>query len=409
MATYDASEARAARSTAGASGASWSHSTTASPARASSPGPSSSADSTRTVRPTVDAITAMHRAMGLSVRTRIRPRCTGSSRHGCSRSLRSLMHLTLGSSACPSPSLRDCCPRASWATDWAGWLRRLPRRTSELLEEWRLTPVATALHGYCSLVVPVVDADGVAGGLKVTFDGDRESLHEGLALQHWGGRGAVRLRRSDPHRRALLLDWLPGPDLGDTWDVEACEVVGGLYPRLHVPAMPQLATVASYVEQWLRELDELGRDIPVPRRYVDQALALGPDLLADASEPVVVHGDLHYANVMADDAGEWRAIDPKPMAGDPHYEPAPMLWNRMDELAGPGAVGSVRDGLRRRFHALVDAGGLDEDRARDWVVVRMVVNAGWTVQDARAADRALTADERDWITRCIAITKAVQD
>ena len=48
-----------------------------------------------------------------------------------------------------------------------------------------------------------------------------------LALQHWGGRGAVRLRRSDPHRRALLLDWLPGPDLGDTWDVEACEVVGG--------------------------------------------------------------------------------------------------------------------------------------------------------------------------------------
>lgn len=293
--------------------------------------------------------------------------------------------------------------------DWADWLRRLPRRTAELLEEWRLTPVATALHGYCSLVVPVVDADGVAGGLKVTFDGDEESLHEGLALQHWGGRGAVRLRRSDPHRRALLLDWLPGPDLGDTWDVEACDVVGGLYPRLHIPAMPQLASVASYVERWLRELDELGRDIPVPRRYVEQALALGPDLLADEVAPVVVHGDLHYANVMADDAGEWHAIDPKPMAGDPHYEPAPMLWNRMDELAAPDAVGSVRDGLRRRFHALVDAGGLDEDRARDWVVVRMVVNAGWSVHDAREADRVLTADERDWITQCIAITKAVQD
>lgn len=293
--------------------------------------------------------------------------------------------------------------------DWARWLQRLPRRTGELLEEWRLTPVATALHGYCSLVVPVVDADGLAAGLKVTFDGDQESLREGLALQHWGGRGAVRLRRSDPHRRALLLDWLTGPDLGDSWDVEACEVVGRLYPRLHIPAMPQLASVASYVERWLRELDELGRDIPVPRRYVEQALALGPDLLADEVTPVVVHGDLHYANVMADDAGEWRAIDPKPMAGDRHYEPAPMLWNRMDELAGPGAIGSVRDGLRRRFHALVDAGELDEDRARDWVVVRMVVNAGWSVQGAREAGRALTADERDWITRCIAITKAVQD
>ena len=70
----------------------------------------------------------------------------------------------------------------------------------------------------------------------------------------------------------------------------------------------------------------------------------------------------------------------------------------------------MRDGLRRRFHALVDTGGLDEARARDWVVVRMVVNAGWTVQDARRAGRELgDADERDWITRCIAITKAVQD
>ena len=293
--------------------------------------------------------------------------------------------------------------------DWGAWLDRLPRLVADLLDEWRLRPEGASRHGFCSLVVPVTDADGVSGALKVTFDGDEESQHEGLALQRWGGDGAVRLRRADPHRRALLLDWLPGPDLSDAWDVEACEVVGGLYGRLHVPALPQLASVASYVERWLRELDDLGRDIPVPRRYVEQALSLGADLLVDAPEPVVVHGDLHYDNVLADEAGEWLAIDPKPMAGDMHYEPAPMLWNRMDELTGPLAVGSLRDGLRRRFHALVDAGGLDEERARDWVVVRMVVNAGWTVQDARESGRALDADEQDWITRCIAITKAVQD
>ena len=293
--------------------------------------------------------------------------------------------------------------------DWARWLDGLPRLATELLDEWRLRPVAAELHGFCSLVVPVVDEDGEPGALKITFDGDDESLHEGLALQHWGGRGAVRLRRADPHRRALLLDWLPGPDLGDTWDVEACEVVGGLYALLHVPALPQLASVSSYVERWLDDLLELARDLPVPRRYVEQALALGPDLLAGDVPQVLVHGDLHYANVMADASGEWLAIDPKPMAGDAHYELAPMLWNRMEELTGPMAVGSVRDGLRRRFHTLVDVAGLDEARARDWVVVRMVVNAGWTVQDARRAGRRLTADEQDWITRCVAIVKAVQD
>ena len=293
--------------------------------------------------------------------------------------------------------------------DWARWLDGLPRLATELLEEWRLRPVAAELHGFCSLVVPVVDEDGAAGALKITFDGDDESLHEGLALQHWGGRGAVRLRRADPRRRALLLDWLPGPDLGDTGDVEACEVVGGLYGRLHVPALPQLASVSSYVEKWLDDLRDLARDLPVPRRYVEQALSIGPDLLADDRAPVVVHGDLHHHNVMADAAGEWLAIDPKPMAGDAHYELAPMLWNRMEDLTGPLAIGSVRDGLRRRFHTLVDVADLDEARARDWVVVRMVVNASWSVQDARRAGRGLTDDEQHWITRCVAIVKAVQD
>jgi streptomycin 6-kinase len=80
-----------------------------------------------------------------------------------------------------------------------------------------------------------------------------------------------------------------------------------------------------------------------------------------------------------------------------------MLWNRYDELGG-----DVRRGLRRRFHALIDAAGLDEDRARDWVVVRMVINANWSVEDAQRARRDLDADERRWITRCIAISKAVQ-
>ncbi len=303
----------------------------------------------------------------------------------------------------------DLLSQRALGEDWSDWLDRLPRLTATLLDEWGLRPVAPELHGYCSLVVPVVDADDQPGALKVTFDGDDESLHEALVLQHWGGRGAVRLRRADPRRRAMLLDWLPGPDLGDSWDVEACEVVGGLYGPLHVPALPQLASVSSYVERWLDELRDLARDLPVPRRYVEQALSIGPDLVADDRAPVVVHGDLHYANVMADASGEWLAIDPKPMAGDPHYEPAPMLWNRMDELTGAGAVGSVRDGLRRRFHALVDAAGLDEDRARDWVVVRMVVNASWSVQDARRAGRGLTEDEQDWITRCVAVMKAVQD
>ena len=280
--------------------------------------------------------------------------------------------------------------------DWADWLERLPRRRDEVLAEWRLRVDGAASHGRCSLVLPVLDEDDVPGALKLAFDGDDESVHEGLALQHWHGNGAVRLLRADPHRRALLLERLHATDLSDLGDLEACEVVAALYPRLHRPALPQLRSVASYVERWVAALADLPVNGPVPRRLVEQATSLARDLLADtAGASVVVHGDLHYGNVLAAERAPWLAIDPKPMNGDPHYELAPMLHNRAHELAG-----GLRAGLRRRFHTLVDAAGLDEDRARDWVVVREVLNAHWAARDD---------DERGAVTLALAVAKAVQD
>ncbi len=288
--------------------------------------------------------------------------------------------------------------------DWAAFVERLPGLVRDLLVEWDLVVDGPATHGFCALVLPVTH-DGTPAMLKVAFPDD-ESQHEALVLQHWGGRGAVRLLRADPHRRAMLLERLQARNLDELWDVEACEIVGGLYGTLHVPALPQLRTVASYVERWAAALATMPRGAPIPRRLVEQALHLARDLVADpASTGVIVHGDLHGGNVLAADREPWLVIDPEGMSGDPHYEPAPMLWNRWEEVVGSG---DVRDAVRRRFHAVIDAAGLDEDRARDWVVVRMVLNAHWAVEDAQRADRALDAEERAWITRCISIAKAVQ-
>jgi streptomycin 6-kinase len=289
--------------------------------------------------------------------------------------------------------------------DWEDWLDRVPALAGGVADDWGLAFEGPLWHGFCSLVAPVRTPSGGPAVLKVRFDGDDESEFEALALQRWQGNGTVRLLRADPHRSALLLERLHREDLTELWDLEACEIVAGLYPRLHVTALPQLRTVTSYVDLWLGELATLPRDAPIPRRLVEQALSLGRELVADpASVGVIVHGDLHYGNVLAGDREPWLVIDPKPMSGDPHYEPAPMLWNRTDELAD-----DLRNGLRRRFHTLVDAAGLDEDRARDWVIVRMVINAHWAVQDAARTDRALSDDERAWITRCVTIAKAVQE
>ena len=284
--------------------------------------------------------------------------------------------------------------------DWARWVDALPRVAADLLDEWQLTPDGDLMHGWCSLVVPVLTADGERAVLKLHEDVDDESEFEHLALQHWHGNGTVLLLRADPRRRAMLLERLHLRNLETIPDDEACEVVAGLYQRIHVPSPPQLRTLTSYVERWTADLAALPLDAPIPRRLREQCLSLARDLVVDpASVGTMIHGDLHGQNVLAGDREPWLVIDPKPMSGDPHYEPAPMLWNRIQQEQRAG--GDLRGLLRRRFHSLVDHGGLDESRARAWVVVRMVLNASWAVIDG--------APDDEWLTMCFTIAKAVQD
>ena len=281
--------------------------------------------------------------------------------------------------------------------EWAAWVDGLPLTVRLLVEQWRLRIDGDPRHGYCSLVLPVRTADGVVAVLKIGFPDD-ESEHEHLALRRWGGTGAVRLLSAEPHHRGLLLERLSSEDLTAVPEAQACLVVVDLYRRIHVPALPALRSLSSYVDRWTAELADLPRSAPIPRRLVEQAIALGTDLIADGTgADRVIHTDLHYCNVLAAERELWLVIDPKPVNGDPHYEIAPMLWNRWDEIAG-----DVRDGVRRRLWTLVEASGFDEDRARAWVIVRMVHNAMWAFRDGPQTDPA-------WLTRCIAVAKAVQD
>ncbi len=295
--------------------------------------------------------------------------------------------------------------RAALGGTWVPWLEALPKLAAGVVEDWQLDYDGAPRHGFGSLVLPVRTVSGRPAVVKVAFPDD-ENEHEYLALQRWGGNGAVRLLRADPHRYAMLLERLLPEDLVGLWDLEACEIVAGLYQRIHVPALPQLRTLTSYVGRWTDGLARLSRDAPMPRRLVEQAISLARSFLEDpASTGTMIHGDLHYENVLASDREPWLVIDPKPMSGDRHYEVAPLLWNRWDEVVGSG---EPRDCLRRRFHTVVDTAGLDEDRARDWVVVRALHNAYWAVDDAQRLGRGLNADEQDWITLMITVAKAVQ-
>ena len=123
------------------------------------------------------------------------------------------------------PSFRAYVARGP---EWSDWLDRLPGLVRDLLDEWQLTVDGDPTHGACALVLPVRTAGKRPAVLKVSWP-HQEARYEHLALQHWHGNGAVQLVRADPRRFALVLERLHPEDLTDLWDVEACDVVGGLY------------------------------------------------------------------------------------------------------------------------------------------------------------------------------------
>jgi streptomycin 6-kinase len=286
---------------------------------------------------------------------------------------------------------------------WQDWLARAPRLSEDLLREWRLRVDGPTLSGACAMVVPVRTEDERAGVLKITWP-HWEAETEHLALRAWSGDGAVELWRADPRRFALLLERArPDRDLHAVGVFEACEIVAGLYDRLHRAPLPRTRLLSDLCQEWLERLPALYPARLVPPRFVSQAERLLTDFAADdETDTALIHTDLHYANVLAADREPWLVIDPKPLAGDPAYEVGPLLGNRWEEAM---AAASPRQALLSRMFTVIDVAGLDEGRVRDWIVVREVCNVLWTYEEHIRDGAPL---QHDWISGATTILKAVQ-
>ncbi|MET9295597.1 aminoglycoside phosphotransferase family protein [Streptomyces sp. NPDC003077] len=260
------------------------------------------------------------------------------------------------------------------------WLDRLPGIVRDIRDAWdlRLDP---PLHGgSCSWVAPAHLPGGGVAVLKVTWP-HREAAGEGTGLRLWGGRGAVRLLRQDRERYALLVERCdPGTPLTEAPSppAERLRSAAAVLRELWAAPLPpdgELERVADVCAEWADLLEE--RLIRLRPDYDPGLVALGARLLrelpATATREVVVHGDFNPGNVLAARRRPWLAIDPKPMVGDPAYDPWPLL----EQVDDPFAYDDPRPVLRERFGLVAEA--LDErpERLAAWAVARVVENALW--------------------------------
>lgn len=275
----------------------------------------------------------------------------------------------------------------------AQWLATLPGLFARLISAWDLTPDGEPLSGGKALVLPV-RLGGALAALKISWRSDF-TRDEAAALEYWAGRGTVRLLRSDPSAGAMLLERLdPTRTPADLPNDEVARVLGDLIRHTAVPAMPGIATVANQVAEIVASTttywEEAGR--PYPRSLLDRSLGLARQLPV-STEPRMVNGDLWDGNVLAtvDDPCRWVVIDPSPVAGDPEYGLAQILWHRADRFEAPAD-------LDRFIGIVCETAGLDRNLADAWTIVRTADFWLWAIGHGQSQHPPRCAKLLRWLT-----------
>jgi streptomycin 6-kinase len=254
--------------------------------------------------------------------------------------------------------------------DRPAWLAGLPAQIEEITSEWELELRDPYLPGgQCAWVAPARNPAGDELVLKLAWR-HREAEQEADGLRHWDGDGAVRLfaTRELHSTTALLLErCTPGRDLGcSAPEPEQDEVIAGLLRRMWArPPQPghRFSALKQMCGEWADEFevayarDNRGLDPGLAREGVETLRTLSDDATMD----VLLCTDLHAGNVLAARREPWLMIDPKPLTGDPAFDPVQHMLNCESRLVADPT------GRAERMAGLLD---LDPQRIRLWLFAR---------------------------------------
>jgi streptomycin 6-kinase len=260
----------------------------------------------------------------------------------------------------------------------ADWIDNLPAIVTALTTDWNLseiTPVSNMTFNYVAKAIlnakePVV--------LKISYD-EQSIFNEKQALANLDPRGAIKLIDYDNRYNALLLQQaIPGITLKSLYRdnpdyVMDCYVE--TMRRLHFHQLPKESNHPS-VADWLKVLDKLCLT-QIPTTLLNKAIELRNKILSSPKPLVFLHGDLHHDNILKH-GSRWLSIDPKGVIGEAEFEIAAFDFMYINELT---ATRDVKSLFVKRVELLAQKSGLDSQRIKDWVFVRLILMSAWFIED----------------------------
>jgi streptomycin 6-kinase len=240
----------------------------------------------------------------------------------------------------------------------------LPALVDDACRRWHCAIDGPPHHGQVALVVPIQHPRGPAM-LKVSYP-HPGNLGEALGLATFDGRGSVELFEVDDTRLVLVLeraspltltDYAVGPELVE----EGIEIAGHLAKRLAVKPLPGVTALAQTTTAWIDEFSRQVATSPraLPQAALDQAQETIEHLATDTTA-TMLHGDLHFDNILRSTREGWLSIDPKGWSGTGAFDAFTVIAGRREEIdQGLG----LYKGMVRRINRFAAAAGIDPDHA----------------------------------------------
>jgi streptomycin 6-kinase len=219
-------------------------------------------------------------------------------------------------------------------------------KLKRLMAEWDLANDGEVFHVGNSLLQPAV-SEGRQAMLKVPLKDEERRGFRLLAC--WNGNAAVNVYRQDED--AILMERAMGERslkrmvLSGKED-EANRIVCAVVERLHANPCPFLSDLVP-LRVWFRSLyTAAGRE----GGFFARGCLVAEDLLGSSGDPVALHGDIHYDNILDVGSRGWVVIDPKGLAGERGFDYAnifcnPDLTDERNRAEDDGVIVALPGGL----------------------------------------------------------------
>lgn len=252
----------------------------------------------------------------------------------------------------------------------------------DYLNRWHLIPDGEPIMTHSSELLPV-RYQGIKAMLKIAVS--KEERGGAKLMVWWNGEGAAPILRYDEN--ALLMERAISSNAlvvkaKTGFDDEASQILCSVAAKLHSKKdnPPQLLSINS----WFKSLEVAAL---TNGGIYSKALNIAVELLATPQEIVILHGDLHHANVLDFGDRGWLAIDPKHITGERGYDFANIFCNPDKDVAlQPGR-------LLQQVQVVAAHARLDKKRLLKWIVAYAGLSASWSLEDGDSAELALAVAE----------------